>query len=139
MISIELTNISYGTGFSCQTQLISLIDDIAYAMDNHYQTDLILLDFSKAFDTLPHRQLLAKLQYYKIDNLVWKWIQSWLTERSLSVVVDGASSKPVSVLSGVPQGTVLGSLMFLLYINDTCNSDRVFSTLRLFADDCLLY
>ena len=127
----------FRSGFSCQTQLISLIDDIAYAMDNHYQTDLILLDFSKAFDTVPHRRLLAKLQYYKIDNLVWKWIQSWLTERSQSVVIDGASSKPVSVLSGVPQGTVLGPLMFLLYINDI--TDRVSSTLRLFADDCLLY
>ena len=79
-------------GFSCQTQLISLIDDISYAMDNHNQTDLILLDFSKAFDTVPHRRLLAKLQYHKIDNLVWKWIQSWLTERTQSVVVDGASN-----------------------------------------------
>ena len=125
----------FRSGFSCQTQLISLIDDITYAMDNHYQTDLILLDFSKAFDTVPHRRLLAKLQYYKIDNLVWKWIQSWLTERSQSMVIDGISSKSVSVLSGVPQGTVLGPLMFLLYINDI--TDRVSSTLRLFADDCL--
>ena len=106
-------------------------------MDNHYQTDLILLDFIKAFDTVPHRCLLAKLQYYKIDNLVWKWIQSWLTEYSQSVVIDGTSSKPVSVLSGVPQGTVLGPLMFLLYINDI--TDRVSSTLCLFADDCLSY
>ena len=60
----------FRSGFSCQTQLIFLTDDIAYAMDNHYQTGLILLDFSKAFDTVPHRHLLAKLQYYKIDNLV---------------------------------------------------------------------
>ena len=127
----------FRSGFSCQTQLISLIDDIAYAMDNHYQTDLILLDFSKAFYTVLHRRLLAKLQYYKIDNLVWKWIQSWLTKRSQSVVVDGASSKLVSVLSGIPQGTVLGPLMFLLYINDI--TDGVSSALRLFADDCLLY
>ena len=86
---------------------------------------------------MPHRRLLPKLQYYKIDNLVWKWIHSWLTECSQSVVIDGASSKPVSVLSGVPQGTVLGPLMFLLYINDI--TDKVSSTLRLFADDCLLY
>ena len=85
---------------------------------------------------MPHRCLLAKLQYYKIDDLVWKWIQSWLTEHSQSVVVDGTSSKPVSVLSSVPLGTVLGPLMFLLYINDI--TDRVSSTLRLFADDSLL-
>ena len=123
-------------GFSCQTQLISLIDDISYTMDNHCQTDLILLDFSKAFDTVPHGRLLAKLQYYKINNLVWKWIQSWLTQWTQSVVVDGASSKPTLVLSGVLQGTVLGPVMFLLYINDI--TDEVSSTLRLFADDCIL-
>ena len=123
-------------GFSCQTQLISLIDDISYTMDNHCQTDLILLNFSKAFDTVPHRRLLAKLQYYKINNVVRKWIQSWLTQRTQSVVVDGASSKSTSVLSGVPQGTVLGPLMFLLYINDI--TDEVSSTLHLFADDCII-
>ena len=73
-------------------------------MDNH----LILLDFSKAFDTAPHRHLLAKLQHYKIDHLVWTWIESWLTQNIQSVVVDGVSSQPVSVLLyvGVPQGTV---------------------------------
>ena len=76
-------------------------------------------------------------QYYKIDNLVWKWIQSWLTERTQSVIVGGAFSKPVSVLSFVPQGIVLGPLLFLLYINNI--TDRVSSTLRLFADDCLLH
>ena len=59
----------FRSGFSCQTQLISLIDDISHAMDNQYQTDLILLDFSKAFDTVPHKRLLTKLQHNKIDNL----------------------------------------------------------------------
>ena len=106
-------------------------------MDNYYQTDLILLDFSKAFDTVPHGCLLAELQYYKINNLVWKWIQSWLTECTQSVAVDGASSKLISVLLGAPQGTVLGPLMFLLYINDI--TDKVSSTLHLFADGCILY
>ena len=124
-------------GFSCQTQSVSLIDDISCAMDNHYQTDLILLDFSKAFDTVPYRCLLTKLQYYKINNLVWKWIQSWLTERTQSVVVDGAPSKPISVLSGVLQGTALSPLMFLLYINDIM--DKVSSILCLFTDYCILY
>ena len=102
-------------GSSCQNQSISLIDDISCATDNHYQTDLILLDFSKTFDTVPHRCLLAKFQYHKTDNFVWKWIQSWLTEHTQTVVVDGALSKPVSVLSGVPQGTVLGSIIFIVH------------------------
>ena len=65
------------------------------------------------------------------------WIQSWLTQRTQTVVVDGISSPPVHVLSGVPQGTVLGPLMFLLYINDIATG--ISSPLRLFADDCLLY
>ena len=120
----------FRSGFSCQTQLISLIEDVSYAMDNQLQTDLILLDFSKAFDTV-------KLQHYKIDHLVWSWIESWLTQHNQSVVVDGTSSQPVPVLSGVPQGTVLAPLMFLLYINDIVAG--ISSSLCLFGDDCLLY
>ena len=110
MDHIQLNNIlidnqhGFRPGVSCQTQLISLMEDVSYALDNQLQTDLILLDFSKAFDTVPHKRLLAKLQHYKIDHHVWAWIQSWLTQRSQSVVVDGASSQPASVLSGVPRG-----------------------------------
>ena len=110
-------------------QLISLIENISHAMDG-FQTDLILLDFSKAFDTVPHQHLLHKLQHYKINDLVTTWIKSW------PVVVNGTSSSSVSVLSGVPQGTVLGPLLFLLYINDLTNE---VSSIRLFADDCILY
>ena len=127
----------FRSGFSCETQLISLVEDISYAMDNGFQTDVILLDFSKAFDTVPHLRLLKKLEHYKIDSLVMNWIRSWLTQRTQSVVVNGFSSPPVSVLSGVPQGTVLGPLMFLLYINDIANG--ISSSIRLFADDCILY
>ena len=127
----------FRSGFSCQTQLISLVEDISHAMDNGFQTDVILLDFNKAFDTVPHIRLLNKLKNCKIDNLIMTWIKSWLIQRTQSVVVDGTSSSPVSVLSGVPQGTVLGPLLFLLYINDIAN--RVSSSIRLFADDCILY
>lgn len=83
---------------------------------NHYQTYEILLDISKTFDTVPvsHKCLLAKHQCYKIDNLVWKWIQSWLTEcTNSSVIVHGASSKPILILSSVTQGTVLGPFVIL--------------------------
>ena len=96
-----------------------------------------MLDFSKAFDTVSHKRLMAKLHHYRVDHQVCAWIQSWLTQRTQTVVVDGISSPPVRILSGVPQGTVLGPLMFLLYINDITTG--ISSPLRLFADDCLLY
>ncbi|XP_074616985.1 uncharacterized protein LOC141876332 isoform X2 [Acropora palmata] len=94
-------------------------------------------DFSKAFDTVPHARLLKKLEHYGINELVLGWIRSWLLNRSQRVIIDGASSNEVSVRSGVPQGTVLGPLMFLIYINDI--GEHITSNLRLFADDSLLY
>ena len=124
-------------GHSCTTQLISLIEDVSRAMDKHQQTDLILLDFSKAFNTVPHHRLLTKLKYYRINITVCQWIQTWLTSRSQRVLVESESSESIPVTSGVPQGTVLGPLMFLLYINDI--TTNISSPLRLFADDCLLY
>ena len=119
------------------TQLISLLEDLSYSMDHHQQTDVILLDFAKAFDNVPHQRLLVKLRHYGITNSICHWISTWLTQRSQQVVLDGASSESVSVQSGVPQGTVLGPLMFLIYINDITESISL--SLRLFADDCILY
>jgi len=92
----------FRSGFSCETQLISLVEDISHAMDDRFQTDLILLDFNKAFDTVPHQRLLHKLQHYKVDDLVTTWIKSWFTQRTQSIAVNGTSSLSVSVLSGVP-------------------------------------
>ena len=124
-------------GLSCQTQLILLTDEILNAMDSHYQVDLLLLDFSKAFDTVAHNKLLNKLVHYGIQNSTHKWISAWLTDRTQRVMVEGALSNEVDVVSGVPQGTVLGPLMFLIYINDIDNNIQ--SSVRLFADDCILY
>ena len=100
---------------SCQTQLVSFIEDIQLSMNNHKQVDLLFLDFSKAFDTVPHRRLLNKLTFYGIQGPILQWISSWLTKRNQRVVVDGESSDAVVVKSGVPQGTVLGPLMFQRY------------------------
>ena len=75
---------------------------------------LSFLDFSKAFDSVPHQRFLRKLKYYGINNNIYEWIQTWLTQRSLYVVLDGVSSDLVTVQSDVPQGTVLGPLMLLL-------------------------
>ena len=78
-----------------------------------------------------------KLGYYGIRGSTHKWINSWLSERSQKVVLDGQASDPVPVLSGVPQGSVLGPVLFLIFINDL--PDNIRSSVRLFADDCVLY
>ena len=100
------------------------------------QIDMLVLDFSKAFDTVPHQRLLQKMSYYGIRGDVLGWISAWLTKRNQRVCVDGEISDIKTVRSGVPQGTVL---CFLLYINDIGDSISPFTSLRLFADDSLLY
>jgi len=82
------------------------------------QLDVVILDFSKAFDTVPHRMLLGKLEHYGNNENLLQWIEAFLGDRTQSVLVDGVRSKEQAVMSGVPQGTVLGPLMFLLYTND---------------------
>ena len=99
----------------------------------HRQTDAIIMDLAKAFDKVPHRRLLYKLHYYGIRGSTHKWI----AERFQKVVLDGKASDPVPVLSGVPQGSVLGPVLFLIFINDL--PDNIKSSVRLFADDCVLY
>ena len=98
---------------------------------------MAILDFSKAFDTVPHNRILYKLKHYGIQGNILKWIDTLLKQRSQHVVVDGKHSSWTHVDSSVPQGTVLGPLLFLLQINDLPKS--VSSHVRLFADDCLLY
>ena len=103
----------------------------------HKQTDLIIMDFAKAFDKVPHRRLLYKLDYYGIRGSTHRWISSRLSSHSQQVVLDGQVSDPVPVLSGLPQGSVLGPVLFLVFINDL--PDNIRSSVRLFADDCVLY
>ena len=91
----------------------------------------------RVFDTVPHKSLLNKLDHYGIRGQPIKWIESWLCGRTQTVVVNGSQSSPVTVTSGVPQGTVLDPLMFLLYINDI--GLQITSELGLFAVDNILY
>ena len=116
---------------STESQLLITLHDLTSLWDH------VILDFSKAFDTVPHNKLLTKLSHYGIHGDIHKWISCFLKERKQQVVVDGTVSHSVKVESGVPQSTVMGPLLFLLYINDLLQ--HVTSEVRLFADDCLLY
>ena len=127
---------------SCESQLVQFVHDLSSNLDRannkgHRQTDIIIMDFAKAFDKVPHRRLVHKLDFYGIRGTTNKWIHSFLSGRTQKVVLDGVASDPADVLSGVPQGSVLGPVLFLLYINDL--PDDVNSSVRLFADDCVLY
>ena len=99
--------------------------------------DTILLDFSKAFDKVNHRKLMIKMDHYGIRGKLLDWMNDFLSERTQQVIINGESSSKGKVISGVSQGTVLGPLLFLIYINDL--PDRVNSQIRLFADDSYLY
>ena len=124
-------------GRSCETQLAELTHDLLTSMHNGRQTDMIVMDFSKAFDKVSHNKLISSLHEYGIDSTTLEWIRSFLSGRTQSVVVDGAESDRLPVTSGVPQGSVLGPAMFLVYINSLPKG--VNSTVRLFADDTVIY
>ena len=134
-----LVNYQHGfrRGHLCESQVITIVEHIIRNLDHGKQTDVLLLDSSKAFDTVPHKRLLKKLDHYGIRGQLIKWIESWLCRRSQKCVVNGSQSSPVTVTSGVPQGTVLSPLMFLPYINDI--GLQITSELGLFADDSVLY
>ena len=95
---------------SCETQLITTLHDLTTNHNNHQTTDIAILDFSKAFDVVPHQRLLQKLSHYGMRNKLLGWIKAFLTNRTQRVVVKGKYSPwdPVPRLSGVPQGSVLG-------------------------------
>ena len=122
---------------SCETQLLITSHDLAAKMNQRKQVDMAVLDFSKAFDKVPHHRLVSKLHYYGVRGPSNTWVKHFLLGRKQRVVVDGEFSDESPVVSGVPQGSVLGPLLFLAFINDI--ADNISSNIRLFADDCLLY
>jgi hypothetical protein len=106
-------------------------------LDEGVSIDAIIIDFSKAFDLVPHDRLLMKLAAPGVDSRIIVWLREFLVGRAQRVRVEGQLSEEVRVTSGVPQGSVLGPLLFLAYVNDIwMNID---STIRLFTDDCIMY
>jgi len=122
---------------SCNTQLVSVIDKWTSSIQSGIPIDVIYFDFRKAFDTVPHSRLLLKLEAYGITGNLLDWIQSFLVQRKQRVVINGEFSPWSSVKSGVPQGSVLGPLLFAIYVNDL--PTIVKSSLVLFADDTKLF
>ena len=134
-----LTNDRHGfrSGRSCTTQLLSVIETWTDQLEKGMDIDVLYFDFSKAFDTVPHRRLLSKLQSYKISKQIIDWVEAYLSNRKQRVLVNGTRSEWEPVSSGVPQGSVLGPVLFLVYINDLPKSVK--NSIRLFADDTKIY
>ena len=117
--------------------MLCFLEDVTKWVDEGSPVDIIYLDFLKAFDKVPHQRLLLKLKALDIRNGMINWIDKWLIDRRQRVVVDGEVSNWKSVLNGVPQGSVFGPMLFLIYINDLDND--ITSKMLKFADDTKVF
>jgi hypothetical protein len=124
---------------STASNLLECIHDWLVSLNSSRSTDVIYVDFSRAFDSIVFSKLLFKLKFYGIAGNLLNWIDNFLHNRSQCVVIDNHCSSPSSVISGVPQGSVLGPILFLLFINDLDHICCSQSHLKLFADDSKLY
>ena len=125
---------------SCLTNVLCFLEEITKWVDDGSPVDVIYLDFQKETSVkrcVPHQRLISKLKSYGMGNSLINWIEQWLTDRRQRVVVDGEVSSWKSVLIGVPQGSVLGPILFLVYINDL--EEGVTGKILKFADDTKLF
>ena len=123
-------------GRSCQTNLLIMLTCITEATDKIIITDVIYLDFAKAFVSVPHKRLIYKLSKYGITGNLLHWISNFLSQRRQYVRVNLALSEGKSVINGVPQRSILGPILFIFYTNDL--QTDIIAKLLLFADDAKL-
>ena len=121
----------------CTLQLLNYLDGWTKAIDNGLPVDTLYLDLQKAFDSVSHKRLIIKSDRLGITGNLLRWIKNFLSERKQRVVLNGISSDWTDVISGVPQGSVLGPILFILYVNDL--PDKVKSYCEIFADDTKVY
>ena len=123
---------------STSLAIIELVEEITNSLDNHEAAVGVFIDLKKAFDTVDHSILIEKLYHYGIRGTANKWICSYLMNRFQYVTINGTNSDYMNVLCWVPQGSILGPILFILYINDMCNVSTLLKPI-LFADDTNLF